>query len=225
MKTFILLLCILFTNYSFAQLAIINDADGFVNVRTSPEMGNNIQKKLKNGTLIYAFEPQGNWLPIDYQDGSGYIYKDRIKFLSSFTDIPIAQKEETKVVLKKGDISVTLSMKDFLPSKHKLEYGKGGNAPFLIKIDGKEILGTDGNIPQKQYDSITIQKGNTQISLKDMDFANLFEPNLDDTVVNYDETQDILYISSLNSDGAGGYFVVWAIEKGILTRKYVGHGF
>ena len=42
---------------------------------------------------------------------------------------------------------------------------------------------------------------------------NLFEPNSYSTSAHYDEANDILYIDSLNSDGAGSYEVLWIIEK------------
>ena len=62
----------------FGQFAIISDKDGFVNVRNSANIGNNISEKLENGFVIYSFEPKGNWINIDYKKNgkelNGYIY-------------------------------------------------------------------------------------------------------------------------------------------------------
>ena len=52
----------------FGQFAIISDKDGFVNVRNSANIGNNISEKLENGFVIYSFEPKSNWINIDYKN-------------------------------------------------------------------------------------------------------------------------------------------------------------
>jgi hypothetical protein len=43
--------------------------------------------------------------------------------------------------------------------------------------------------------------------------------------VNYDNINDIIYIQSMNRDGAGAYGVIWKIEKGIYKAKFIVHGF
>ncbi|WDF48423.1 hypothetical protein PQ459_08080 [Chryseobacterium sp. KACC 21268] len=76
---------------AFGQFAIISDKDGFVNVRSTAEIGNNICDKLENGFVVYSFEPNGNWINVDYKkkgkELNGYIYKDRIKFITDFTAV------------------------------------------------------------------------------------------------------------------------------------------
>jgi hypothetical protein len=49
--------------------------------------------------------------------------------------------------------------------------------------------------------------------------------NYHHTKVHYDKTSDILYIHAMNSDGAGGYVVIWKIEKGGYKERFVSHGF
>lgn len=53
----------------------------------------------------------------------------------------------------------------------------------------------------------------------------LYEPALNNTQVNYDKQNDILYIQAMNSDGAGSYEVVWKIEKGTYKERYIAYGF
>ena len=64
--------------------------DGFVNVRSSAEKGNNISDKLESGFIVYYFESEENWVNIDYKKNgkelNGYIYKDRIKYITDFTN-------------------------------------------------------------------------------------------------------------------------------------------
>ena len=82
------------TTISFGQefqFSIIKDKDGFVNVRSSKEIKNNISDKLENGVIVTHFGQEGNWILIDYQkngkDLNGYVYKDRLKAITDYTEI------------------------------------------------------------------------------------------------------------------------------------------
>jgi hypothetical protein len=50
---------------------------------------------------------------------------------------------------------------------------------------------------------------------------NLFEPNLENTVCNYDNITDRLYIVADNGDAAGAYAIVWLFEKGNYKTRIV----
>lgn len=91
-----------------------------------------------------------------------------------------------------------------------------GNSGFLKKIDDLEFLGTDGEIPKRQYKSIEVQINNIKVQIPNEALRNLYEPSLSDSKINYDKINDILYIQSSNGDGAGGYEIIWVIEK----KKY-----
>lgn len=54
---------------------------------------------------------------------------------------------------------------------------------------------------------------------------NLFDPNLGYTEVHYDRKKEILYVSALNGDGAGGYVVLLIIEQGQYKTRMVFNGF
>ena len=83
-----LLLFLLISSYAFAQInenhffAVINDKDGYVNVRKEANIHSKVIKKLDNNTLIFAFNynksEDGNWI---YADNEGYIYNDIVKCL------------------------------------------------------------------------------------------------------------------------------------------------
>ena len=82
MKFFVVLL-LLISDIVFAQeeaFAVINDKDGYVNVRKEKSVHSKVLKKLDNNTLIFVFEydkaQEGNWI---YADNEGYIYNDRVK--------------------------------------------------------------------------------------------------------------------------------------------------
>lgn len=79
MRKIVYLIFILNYNFCFSQFGIIQDSDGFVNVRSSAKKDDNIFDKLENGFVVFSFETEGNWINIDYKkEGkilNGYIYK------------------------------------------------------------------------------------------------------------------------------------------------------
>ncbi|KAF2081293.1 SH3 domain-containing protein [Flavobacterium sharifuzzamanii] len=228
MKKIFLLFIILSTISAFAQFAVIKDNDGFVNIRTEASIGNNISDQLKNGFVVYCFEPAKNWINIDYsknnKDLSGYLYKDRVKYLSDFEKIPLVKETKTKVVFQKADITISIESKNFQSNTAKLSYFKDSKS-IVEKINGKHFWGTDGEIPKTTFKSITITIGSQTIELPKNAFEDLFEPNLFRTQINYDKNSNALYISSSNSDGAGSYELAWVIEKGQYKERKVAYGF
>jgi len=218
---------ILFSSSLFAQFAVIKDNDGYVNVRSEASKGNNISDQLKNGFLVYCFEPEKNWINIDYsknnKDLGGYLYKDRVKYLSEFANVPLIKETKTNVVFKKDDLTISIESKNFESNTAKLTFSK--DKSFLEKINGKHFWGTDGRIPKTTFKSITITIGSQTIELPKNAFEDLYEPSLFNTKVNYDKSSNTLYISSSNSDGAGGYELVWVIEKGQYKERKVTYGF
>lgn len=228
MKAISSILFVLFLNNAFGQFAVIKDNDGYVNIRTEASKGNNISDKLNNGFVVYCFEPKNNWINIDYskndKDRSGYLYKDRIQYLSEFTEIPLIKETQTKVIFKKNDITIILESQNFNSNSAKLSFLKNDKS-ILEKINGKLFWGTDGEIPKKAYKSITVTLGNNSIELPKNSFDDLFEPTLFKTQINYDQKSDTLYITSSNSDGAGGYEIVWIIEKGKYKERKIAYGF
>lgn len=209
---------------TFGQFGIIADEDGFVNVRNSPNISNNIIDTLTNGQIVFCLEAEGEWRPTDYhlnrQNKSGYIHNSEVKFLADFDKIPYHKLTDSTVTFKKDSLNLLITKTKFNPKNNKLQYHKEdaskNEMSFLEKINGKEIWGTDGNIPKKQYGQITLTLGKDKIHLP---IDNLFEPNLDYSTVNIDIKNRTIYISAINSDGAGGYAVLWIVENGIFKKR------
>jgi hypothetical protein len=214
--------------FAFGQFAITFDKDGNCNVRGSSEKSNNVIDKLNNGHLVYVFETNGNWSNIDYtknnKELNGQVYKDRLILTSSYQNVPMLTKNKLKAVLKKDSLQIVLTQQSFDRTKHKFTYDKEYKDQIEL-IDNKRYWGTDGGLPKTEYKSIEINNGKTKLTLPKSALTNLCEINLYNTQVYYDKTNDIIYIQSMNSDGAGGYEVIWKIEKGVYKEGYVAHGF
>jgi hypothetical protein len=228
MKGIIYIFIIFNFNLCFSQFGIINDLDGFVNVRCSAEKGNNISDKLENGFIVYYFEPEGNWINIDYKKNgkelNGYIYKDRIKYITDFEKIPLKSELDGKAKLENENVKIEITETKFIKEKHKLKFYKNEKNQ-LDKIDNLQIFGTDGNIPKREYKSIKIEINNVKMELPKIALKNLYEPSLYNSKANYDAKNNILYILSSNSDGAGSYEIIWIIEKNKYKYRIEAYGF
>ena len=221
---------LLFCQFVVAQaieggaFAVINDKDGYVNVRKEKSVHSKVLKKLDNNTLIFVLEydkaQEGNWI---YADNEGYIYNDRVKWIHNFPQIDKGIAKGNTIVFEGKEIQVTLSTEKFDKSKHSFKYHKEYR-DIIEKIDGKPFFGTDGNMPKEAYKSIEIKIRGKQVSIPQSAYSDLYEPNLytDLNFVYYDKDSNNLYIVANNGDGAGAYMVCWQIEKGVYKGRKVG---
>lgn len=62
--------------------ALINDPEGWVNLRSSPSIKSSIIVKIENGYKVEVIERQGNWFKVKTSLGDiGYIYSNRLQIL------------------------------------------------------------------------------------------------------------------------------------------------
>ena len=221
---------LLFCQFVVAQVieggafAVINDKDGYVNVRKEKNVHSKVLKKLDNNTLIFVLEYDkayyGNWI---YADNEGYIYNDRVKQIHNFPQIAKGIAKGNTIVFEGKEIQVVLSTEKFDKSKHSFKYHKEYR-DVIEKIDGKLFWGTDGNMPKREYKSIEVKIRGKQVSIPQSAYNDLYESYLYTELnsVHYDKDNDILYIVANNGDGAGAYMVCWQIEKGVYKGRKVG---
>jgi len=122
---------LLFCQFVVAQaieggaFAVINDKDGYVNVRKEKSVHSKVLKKLDNNTLIFVLEydkaQEGNWI---YADNEGYIYNDRVKWIHNFPQIAKGIAKGNTIVFEGKEIQVVLSTEKFDKSKHSFKYHK-----------------------------------------------------------------------------------------------------
>lgn len=222
------LIFLFFCTISFGQFVVILDQDGFVNVRKTPSKNSIIVDTLENNTLVFCFDNTGNWTNIDYEKSAktqnGYIYKDRYKLISDYPKFKVLSKTSNSITFIRNSMEVTLSQSKFEKSKHTISYFKK-YPTFIELIDNQKFWGTDGFLPSAQYEKITLKLGPKSIELPEVALKGLFNPNLFYTEINIDEKTNTIFINSSNSDGAGGYYVIWKIVDGVYIERYVNHGF
>ena len=225
MKFFILLF-LLISDIVFAQeeaFAVINDKDGYVNVRKGKSAQSKVLKKLNNKTIVFVYNydkaTDGNWI---YTDEEGYIYNDRVKWIHKFPIIAKGIAKGNTIVFEGKEIQVVLTSGKFDKSKHSFEYFK--DSPTGIEVIDDELpYGTDGKMPTTEYRSIEVNIHGKRVSLPKDAYSDLYEPTFltDHNSVYYDKESDILYIVANNNYAERPYKVCWQIEKGVYKGRKV----
>ena len=225
MKFFILLF-LLISDIVFAQeeaFAVINDKDGYVNVRKGKSAQSRVLKRLNNKTIVFVYNydkaTDGNWI---YTDEEGYIYNDRVKWIHKFPIIAKGIAKGNTIVFEGKEIQVILTSGKFDKSKHSFEYFKDSSTGIEV-IDDALLYGTDGKMPTTEYRSIVINIHGKQVSLPKDAYSDLYEPTFltDHNSVYYDKESDILYIVANNNYAERPYKVCWQIEKGVYKGRKV----
>lgn len=228
-KLIVFLTCVTSLVQTYGQsldFAIIADKDGFVQVRKSKELiDTNIIDKLQNGFVINYLERDGYWINIRYEredkEFSGFIFRDRLKDIYSFMELQGRSITTNEFKLSNKSIEITISDKNFVAGEHSI-INKKDQKSIIDLIDGKEMFGTGGALPQREYKSIDIKINGVKISMPKEALQNLYEPTIEYTVANYDDKSQTLYIRSDNSEGSASYAVIWVIEKGKFKQRCVG---
>jgi len=234
MKIIIIVVAILSFNIRVdaQNYAIIKDSDGFTNVRKEGNSKSAVVGKIYTGG-IFSYESDTNtharkseWVEI-YQmteNGSfveGYVHRSRILPLSSLKNISAAKPDANSAVVNNDSITIKVTAAKFIAKNHKLSHMR--SSPYYDKIDGKKIWGTDGEIPKKAITGLSIIINGSALSIPTSAIDNLFEPNFY-TLRAYFGSANTFYIQMYNSDGAGGYTVIWIIKNGKYQKRYLDNG-
>ena len=81
--TIVLLIPIL--NYGQSELGMINDPDGYTNMRSGPGAKNSIVTRVDAGDVILTRPQSGEWWKVSLMDRTeGYMHKSRIILLQKY---------------------------------------------------------------------------------------------------------------------------------------------
>jgi hypothetical protein len=210
------------------QLSVINDSDGFTNVRASRSINAKIIGKFRDGDVFCCGEEKNGWVDVIYYPADsgdrvileGYIHKDR---LMPITQLRCILQKSKKVMnghltLHKDSLTVELTSAPFRPAHHVLR--KENNQ--IQTIDGKRPLGTDGEMPIEQLTGLRMTIGGHAVDIPAAAWDNLYEPTLETCDVYFDTRTGFMYIHLLSTHGAaGGYEMVWIFKNNRYVRRYV----
>ncbi|WP_454880353.1 hypothetical protein [Sphingobacterium detergens] len=227
---YLLLLFLTISQFANAQFAKIIDKDGYVNVREQATLNSAIVSKIAADEIVYAFpdEQFGNWVIVDYTDNqekniTGYVHNSRIKFVGSYMQIPNISFDDNSTTFRSKDVDVEIRSNKFDYEKNKKYFSSTTYEDYTVtdKFKGQKLWGTDGETPTSHYTSIKATIKGRSVQIPEKEIENLFNVNNEFAACYYDDRNDILYITSVNSDGAGGYAILFKIEKGNYKGRVV----
>jgi len=241
---FFLILITSISSVTKAQFYIINDKDGFVNVRESAGMGGNLICQLNNGMVVRESLKEdtahSNWILVEFyvlkrnaakiktkaEDWkpevmsdhalfSGYIYKD--KLLGVEGNNPLERKETgNELLLFNNSTRIKISRANFQKEKHKIQ----AQEMAAFKIDGRPFIGTDGEVPRVEIKAFTVEIAQKKVNIPKTIFSDLYQPNFSGSDA-YSDAKGNLYIIMYNSDAAGSYSVIFIIDAQHRVTRYV----
>ncbi|TDQ76338.1 hypothetical protein [Sphingobacterium yanglingense] len=229
-KYLLLLLLLTVSDFTYAQFAKIIDKDGYVNVRKEASIKSEVVSKINAEEIVYAFpdEEFPNWVSVDYinrhnESIYGHVHHSRIKLIESYPQIPNISFNGSVAKFVSKDVTVEIISEKFDYQKNKRYFSstKYGDYTIEDKFKGQQVWGTDGTIPNSHYIAIKATIKGKSIQIPEKEIENLFNVNSEFASCYYDNLNDILYITSVNGDGAGGYAVLFKIEKGVYKSRVV----
>ncbi len=229
-RYFLVLLFLTVCQLVSAQFAKIIDKDGYVNVRKQATVNSAVVSKIAADEIVYAFpdEKFGDWVIVDYTDNhnksiTGYVHNSRIKYIESYKQIPTVFSDEGTAKFMAKDITVQINSDRFDYEKNKGDFSSTqyDEHTVLDKFRGQQVWGTDGEIPTSHYSTIQATIKGRFIQIPPKEIENLFNVNNEFATCYYDDSNDILYITAVNGDGAGGYAVLFEIKKGKYKARVV----
>jgi hypothetical protein len=159
-----------------------------------------------------------------------YMWNGNAFTISNLSELRCSFQNKRSIVFKEHRLLVSVEIDTFISSGHHLEY----SGKELYKIDGNHFWGTDGTIPNSEISLILIILNNDSISIPVNAYNDLFNPNLCYTEANKiqcyttlfrSKNKKRMYLTMLNSDGAGAYFVCWVFQNGKYLTRIVDEAF
>ncbi len=205
--------------------AVIKDSDSYINVRSAPNNHSPILGKIYKYHVFSCESDKTNWwkaLHIEYDANhksswlEGYIHKSRVTLLSTWVTIKRENIFADSCVFKNNGLSIVVKKTAFQPKKHKVVK----KSQDLLFIDGKGFWGTDGEIPKESISKLTIKKNGKSIIIPGNAFDDLYEPHFK-TLSICNGPENTWFIKMTNSDGAGGYDIIWIFKDDKYLMRYV----
>lgn len=200
-----------------AQFAIIEDKDGETNVRDENSIRGQVVAKLPTNTIVSYYTENENeqWIMIEYkEEHDGYVFVNRLKPLDTFSAIKPETVKSNFVNFQTSDYQFIVSTKPFHAKEHEIYQSEG----FVYAIDGKEFLGTDGNIPTNEIKSFNVLYKNEEIEISPEYFQSLYNLDLTAMKLTYNPKLNQYYLFGTFSDGAATFDALWVFEKGKLIQ-------
>jgi len=208
------ILVLVFVQKACAQLSIINDPDGFVNVREGKSLKAKIIGKLFDGEIFlcddenskdewlwvafdsnnfktFNSEPQKKFQSVE-NETNAFVHRSRIVHLYSLPQPRLTKTwslNHSALILANDSIKLNISRSAFVAKNHYINFGKAGcpGCPAIVdKIDGKTPIGEDGGMPTFKIQYVGLKVNGIDIKFPADSYNDLYQPKLNNFSVHYD---------------------------------------
>lgn len=202
--------------FHFQQFRLVEDPDGETNVRSEASLKSSVVRKVPSGSVVTVMEKAGDFYTITdgtYDGAPEFIHASRLKDVSGWKQVA----NPNEGTLRHKGMVARVTAAPFIAAEHEIEE----LSPGFYMVDGGHVWGIDGGLPHHSLKlSVTID--GHPVMLPAAAVADLYEPNLDSIVLlTPGDPAERALILMTNSDGAGGYCVVWAFENGRYRGRTV----
>ena len=206
---------------SIGQVATIRDTDGWTNVRKLPDGKSEVIYKVYENEVFWydsvREEKEQGWILIFIPKNVyslGYGEPDYIEgFIHRSRLVPLESLKEHKGI----DLKFEYELSDFDSTNKVIDKV---DEKWVTAINGRPVWGTDGNFPKTQVDNIEVKIEGQEIYIHEVFYSDIYEC---DNVISTYKIGDTYFIYQRNSDGAGGYEIVWVLDKNGLKQRLVGN--
>lgn len=228
---FILLIIFLSTSLNAQWLGIINDPDGYTNVRKEPSIKSDVIGKIYDNEIFHIgdidYDTIPDWRsvfrwPENGEPIGGWMHKSRVQYLDLLGGLTNWKMtaDRKKIYLTHDSIYFELEIQQFDTSKHKYTYHK--EYGHITKIDGSTPKGVDGGIPRTEVKNIVMKISDTEIKIPADQYTDLYEFYFPSFRAYY-KNDGTIFIRSYNSDGAGHYMLVWKFKNKKYQGRFIGY--
>ncbi|RSF40805.1 SH3 domain-containing protein [Acinetobacter baumannii] len=212
-----------------ADFGLIQDKDGYVNVRENSSLSSKVTSKLNNNEIVSCVmdEETNNFCLVNASNSAtGFVYKNRINNFSGYTSIKLSQYSREKVIYSDKNIIVEVYAKKAISDPKLYKTFKGKYKYF----NNKKFFGTDGSLPDNnflQLDKIIVKEKDNRIEISRTELEQYFFPKggidegkneLADFKIYY-LNNNIFILNTFNNGGAAAYNIVLNIKNGKLVAN------
>lgn len=236
------LLCVLpflFFTETHADYGMIQDPDGYVNVRDQASLKAKVIAKLNNGTVVYCHpstvkETFCHASSAELSERKGKIHNSRINYFKNYQKWRLTSQSEYMATYTYNQNKITIQVMDakFNVADFKKEYFKKYNQYFYTKYKNKPFLGTDGGLPSEdgiyQLREIKITYNGKTTIIPQQNLEQYFFPNTPlkqggmqdyEMAEIYSKDDDLYILNALNIGGAARYNLMLHIRDGKLIKQ------
>lgn len=242
-------LALLSTNLRGQGEAIIDDKDGYVNIRQSPNLNSKIIGRIYSEDIFFFNKIEGNddWYMVDYGGQIPKLIKDMKPDQKDYYTKELNCKNnyvEVEGYVHKSHVIPLSSLLRLNPNNYKpnrenitvkndtllfeISVGNFDSTKHKIeksengcahKIDGFQPMGLLTKLPKMETKYIKLKIRSEDIVIPKTEFSFLYELDLNRLSLLVDK-KGVLYIEAGGSDGYAGYSVWWIIKNGkYLTNE------